>query len=213
MSPDSAATLKDSDGDGLPDNVEMRGWLVTVHNIDGTTTTRGVTSDPFVKDTDGDGLSDAQEANLRFDPRSPDTDDDQLSDYAEFNETYSNGLDQDTDRDTLDDFVEYSFFKTSPVLADSDGDQMSDSDEILANRNPRVSDLPRPEITVGDINLQLDVHFTETNAKESRDLETRSVTSTLSTSESKSLTRQYTANVEAKMHAEIETGFEMGSDG
>ncbi len=160
----------DTDGDGLADNIEMRGWIVTVRNVDGTTMLRGVTSDPLVADTDGDGLNDAQEANLRFDPRSIDTDDDQINDYAEFNEVYSNGLDQDTDDDGLDDYLEFAFFHTSPLFVDTDGDQISDANEIIGNRNPRVSDLPRPEITVGEVNLQLNVKFTESNAQQRREL-------------------------------------------
>ncbi len=113
----------DSDGDGLSDNAEMRGWMVTVQGVDKTVSSRAATSDPTVPDTDGDGLWDAQEANLRIDPRAADTDDDQLNDYAEFNEVYSNALDQDSDDDTLDDSLEFLFFHTSPLLKDTDGDQ------------------------------------------------------------------------------------------
>lgn len=191
----------DADGDGLADNIEMRGWIVTVRNVDGTTSSRGVTSDPLVADTDGDGLNDAQEANLRFDPRSIDTDDDQINDYAEFNEVYSNGLDQDTDRDSLDDFLEFAFFHTSPLFEDTDGDQISDANEIIGSRNPRVSDLPRPEITVGEVNLQLNVKFTESNAQQRRELETKSVSTTLSASTSQTYTRQDTVNTEVHLDA------------
>ena len=193
----------DSDGDGLSDNAEMRGWIVTIKSVDGTTTSRGVTSDPAVEDTDGDGLNDAQEANLRYDPRNSDTDDDQINDYAEFNEVYTNGLDQDSDDDTLDDFLEFAFFHTSPLFADTDGDQTDDFDEIIGSRNARVADLPRPEITVGEVNLQLNVKFTETNNQERRDLETKAVTSTLTASDRQTFTRQDTVNVEA--HFDIGT--------
>jgi hypothetical protein len=197
-------TLVDTDGDGLFDHEEQRGWTVNITAADGSVFSRTVTSDIRLADTDGDGLSDYQEANLGFDPRAIDTDADQLSDYAEFNEIFSNGLAQDTDGDSLDDFVEFAFFKTSPVFADTDGDQIGDGDEVVGNRNPRVSDLPRPEIEVGAVNLQMDVRFSESNAKEARDLETRSVATTLAQSESRSLSRQHTANVEAKL------GFEAG---
>src|SRR5262249_52302304 len=61
--PKAGSTLLDTDGDGLTDNEEMRGWFVSVQQVDGTTWTRGVTSDPTEADTDGDGLSDSQEAN------------------------------------------------------------------------------------------------------------------------------------------------------
>jgi hypothetical protein len=199
----------DSDGDGLADNVEIRGWIVTVTSVDGTKSSRGVTSDPSVADSDGDGLGDAQEANLRFDPRTEDTDDDQIDDYAEFNEVYSNGLDQDSDNDTLDDFLEFTFFRTSPLFADTDGDQISDANEIIGNRNPRVSDLPRPEISIGAVNMQLDVKFTESNAQQRRDLETKSISSSLATSNTQSYSRSDTANVE--LH--IESGYEPGANG
>ena len=202
-------TLVDTDGDGLTDDVEQKGWQVTVQNVDGTVTTRTVTGDIRLADTDGDGLGDAQEYNLHFDPRSADTDGDQLSDYSEFNEVFSNGLSQDSDGDGIDDYAEFTFFKTSPVFADSDGDQISDGDEINGNRNPLVSDLPRPEVEVGAVNLQLDVRFSESNAQQSRDLESRSVASTLIQSESRSLSRQSTVALEAKLS--VEAGFGDGS--
>ncbi|MFN0096745.1 MAG: hypothetical protein ACKVVT_18460, partial [Dehalococcoidia bacterium] len=182
----------DSDGDGLSDNKEMRGWIVTIHLLDGTTSARGSTSDPASADSDGEGLGDAQEANLRFDARDPDSDDDQLSDYAEFNEIYSNGLDQDSDNDTLDDFLEFTFFFTSPLFADTDGDQIKDGDEVIGSRNPRVADLPRPEISVGSVNLQLDVEFSETKDDQRRELETKSIASTLTQSSRQTHTRSDT---------------------
>lgn len=208
--PPNVIELHDTDGDGLMDNVELRGWPVTVKNVDGLITTRHVTSDPMLADTDGDGLSDSQEANIRFDPRAGDSDDDQISDYTEFNEVYSNGLDQDTDGDGLDDGSEWGFYLTSPIFMDSDGDQIADADEIIGNRNPRVSDLPRPEIEVGDINLRLNVQYSESNAQERRDLETRATSTTLSASQSQTHSRQYSWNVEAKFEGGfggLETGW------
>ena len=58
----------DSDGDGLPDVIELGEWR----------------SDPENPDTDGDGLIDGDEVNL-YDssPVEPDTDFDGLSDYDE----------------------------------------------------------------------------------------------------------------------------------
>jgi hypothetical protein len=218
-SPPSGMQIVDSDGDGLSDNVEVRGWTVHITLLNGTTITRQVTSNPgdstlpvnhpinvSARDADGDGLWDAQELNIGTDPRAADTDGDQLNDWAEFNEIYSDPTNQDSDGDALDDFLEFAFFKTSPVFADSDGDQIDDGDEILGNRNARVSDLPRPEIEVGAINLQLDVRFSESNTRESRDLETRSITSTLEQSESRTLTRQYTGTIEAHLGNEVGVG-------
>lgn len=206
--PPSGTQIVDTDGDGLSDNVEVRGWTVTVTLLNGSTSTRQVTSDPNNRDADGDNLWDAQELNIGIDPRSADTDGDQLNDFAEFNEIYSDPTNQDSDGDSLDDFLEFAFFKTSPVFADTDGDQLKDAYEIFSNRNPRVSDLPRPEVAVGEVNLVLDVRFTETNDQQSRELETRQVTSKLSQSEKQAFTLSHTVNVEAH----IETGFGDGAE-
>jgi hypothetical protein len=174
----------DSDGDGLTDHREQLGWTVFVTALDGTVTTRGVSSDPFCIDTDGDGLWDVEEAKLRLDPRNPDTDDDELTDAQEWNEIYSDPTSHDSDGDSLGDSWEYNFWYTSPVQADTDGDQLGDGEEVLlANRNARVADLPAPAIEVGDINLQLDVRFMETTSTETRELEAKSVSSTLAQSD------------------------------
>jgi hypothetical protein len=76
----------DSDGDGLTDAEEERGWTVTIDLI-GRREVRHVTSDPAVDDTDGDGLLDVYEYVLGGDPRSPDTDGDGLTDCQEVRHT------------------------------------------------------------------------------------------------------------------------------
>ncbi len=209
----SETDLVDTDGDGLTDNVELNGWPVVIkllgtHSVtqpNGTVVqvqnevTRWVTSDPLLADTDADGLGDAQEYNTGFDPRRPDTDGDQLTDYVEWNEIFSDATNQDTDQDGLDDYLETSFLHSSPDFADTDGDQIADGDELLGNRNMLVSDLPRPEISVGGVNLQLDVRFTETHDQEQRDLETRQISTTLTNSSSLSHTRDDTVTVEAHL--------------
>ena len=161
-------STQDTDGDGLPDHVEQRGWPVTVEltNRDGVFDRRGsqerdVTSDPTVADTDGDGIDDFTERELATDPRNPDTDGDGINDEREFNLFFSNPIDQDSDEDQLDDYLEVSLYKTSPILADTDGDGLDDDVEILElNRDPRVADLPEWNIELGDIRLQIDERYT-----------------------------------------------------
>ncbi len=179
--------------------------VVNVVQADGTIRSRQVTSDTRLSDTDYDGLSDAEEFRLGSDPRSADTDGDQLSDYAEFNELYSNLLSRDTDGDSLDDYSEFQFYKTSPNFRDTDGDQISDGDEILANRNPRVSDLPRPNISVGQMNLKLDVRFEETSQTQRRDLETKSVSATIS-SDVKTINTTNRMNMQ-EGHSSVKTAY------
>ncbi len=175
--------VEDTDEDGLPDHVEQRGWRVTVKLASGETRSWWVTSDPREADTDGDDLSDAVELQLASDPRNADTDGDLLSDFQEYNEIFSDHLKQDSDGDGVDDGTEFVGIGSSPTHADTDGDGISDGDEIIsANRNPLVADLPTPTIEIGDINLALDVRFTETTSTGTRELQSKSVTSTLSQS-------------------------------
>jgi hypothetical protein len=195
------ATLVDTDGDGLTDNEEQRGWSVTFRNADGTFATRFVTSDIYLIDSDADGFPDNVENQLKIDPRDQDTDDDLITDWQEYNEVFSDHLNADTDRDGVDDGTEFIGVHSSPLFADSDGDQIDDGTEIGLGgyRNVRVADLPRTEITVGEVKLELDVRFSESNAQESRDLETRTATTTLTRSDRQAFSRSDTVNVEAHM--------------
>lgn len=163
---------QDTDGDGLPDHIEQRGWVTTIELTarDGlfdrrTGQAREVTSDPYIADTDGDGLSDLTERELQSDPRDPDTDGDGLSDEREFNYFLSSPIDQDTDEDQLDDLLEVTLYKTSPLLADTDGDGLDDDVEILElNRSARVADLPRWDLEIGEIKVQIDERYTYTDS-------------------------------------------------
>ncbi|MFY4730082.1 fibronectin type III domain-containing protein, partial [Nitrospira sp. BLG_2] len=155
----------DTDGDGLTDAEEQRGWKVEVELVakDGTPNSRqfiqrDVTSNPLTPDTDLDGLSDSLEKQLATDPRDKDTDDDLVLDEREYNLYYTNLLDQDSDNDGIDEQLEITFFHTSPIMADTDGDQMSDSEELFErSRNPLLAELPVPQITVEDIALELNI--------------------------------------------------------
>ncbi|MBT8093932.1 MAG: hypothetical protein KJP08_03905 [Gammaproteobacteria bacterium] len=182
--PPSGSENVDSDGDGLSDADEQRGWVVTIVSADGTTISLEVTSDPFRADTDGDGISDADEFQAGYSPRSTDTDGDTLTDYVEWNVILSNGLNQDTDGDGLQDGAEFNVFRTSPILADTDGDQMSDPEEISAgNRDPLISDLPSPRIDIGNVNLQLDTRFSFTSEQGEAVTEDTTVESSITRSE------------------------------
>lgn len=203
----------DSDGDGLTDAEEQAGWSVRIRLGDGRIETRVVTSDPFLADTDGDGVSDVDERTYGTDPRSPDTDRDGLTDFQELNQIYSEPTDQDTDGDGVLDGLEFGFFRTSPLLADTDGDQLLDGDEVvLANRNPRVADLPAPSIEVGAVDLSLDTRFTATSAEGTRELESKTTSSTLSQTDGQSYsnTDSNTHEFFAKASAGVE--YSLGGD-
>jgi len=203
----------DADDDGLSDAAEQAGWTVTVRLANGETTRKQVTSDPNVADTDGDGLSDADERAYLTNPRAGDTDGDQLSDYWELNYVYSDPTNQDGDGDGLMDGLEWWFFRTSPNLADTDGDQIDDGDEInLGNRNPRLADLPRPGIEIGEVDLQLDVRFSATSQRGTRELESNSYSSTLSQSEAKSTSNTDSNTQSFSIKAGVEIGWKAGVD-
>jgi hypothetical protein len=72
-------TLSDTDGDGLFDNVELAGWIVSVIGED----PRPVKPDPTKPDTDDDGLNDSLERASLLDPTKSDTDGDGSSDKKE----------------------------------------------------------------------------------------------------------------------------------
>lgn len=75
-----SGSQSDSDKDGVPDDVETKGWKIVVHTVNGQED-RSVKSDPNNPDTDGDGLRDGQELrDTNTDPSNPDTDGDGLLD-------------------------------------------------------------------------------------------------------------------------------------
>jgi len=207
--PPSANSLVDSDGDGIPDHIELRGYVVTVVNGNGQAVAIEVTSDPTQVDSDLDGLDDLVEKQINTNPRTPDTDGDGVSDYDEFNVYYTSPLHQDTDADGLDDNLEIYFFKTSGLLDDTDGDGLLDGDEIIAgNRNPRIADLPQPAISIGEMALRLDTRFAYTDTEGVSQTIEQTNTATLTQSEQRTFS---TSDTETMQHV-IEAGFEGGLD-
>ena len=212
--PPSGAELVDTDGDGLSDNEEQSGWTVWFTTVTGDRFTREVTSSPLLADTDLDGLTDATEAQLRLDPRDRDTDDDTLTDWQEYNEIFSDPLNQDGDGDTIDDATEWYFFKTSPVHPDTDGDQIPDNVEVVSgNFNARVADLPLPAIEVGAVNLLLDARFTATSSQGTRTLESKSVQSTLTQTDSQTYSNSDANTEENTIKVGFEIGYNVGTTG
>ena len=213
--PPSGSDLVDSDGDGLTDNEEQRGWLVVVQLSNGQFEERQVTSDPANADTDGDGLEDNVEKRLRTDARDSDTDDDLLHDREELFDYFSSAITQDTDGDGINDGSEILFFKTSPILTDTDGDQFPDNIEVgLANRNPRIADLPRPRISIGNVNLALDTRFSFTDTTGQSQQTTESTSASLKQSDSQTFSTSEedttSATIEVSEQLEVEANFPKG---
>lgn len=110
---------RDTDADGLPDQIEEDGW----HTADGAV----YATDPRLADTDGDGLTDGEEAGAVV------SGDDEVVVYA----GPSDPTNSDTDADGLDDRAETAGWltvqgithTTDPARPDTDGDQLSDGDE------------------------------------------------------------------------------------
>lgn len=195
----------DSDSDGLTDDEEQKGWDVSVRLPSGEVSTSEVTSDPYEPDTDEDGVPDGVEKARGMDPRAPDTDGDSLTDDLEIYVLFSSPNAADTDGDGLLDPVEVNVFGTNPLRADTDGDRFLDGDEVVTDaRNPRIADMPRLEIRVGSVDLQLDVVFEERTAEGTRVLDTRTVDTTLTQSQESSLNRESSSTIEWFVNAGAE---------
>ena len=119
----------DSDGDGIPDAVEIE------HRLDPATS--DATADP-----DQDGLGNAAELAAGTDPHEADTDHDGLLDGEE---TITDPLDPDSDDDGLrdGDEVHGNPFPSNPMLIDSDSDGRDDPTELAAGTDPQnPADVP-----------------------------------------------------------------------
>jgi hypothetical protein len=211
----------DSDGDGLTDGEEQRGWVVLVElstrrgeHDEREIIRRDVTSNPFQPDTDRDGLNDALEKQIDTDPRDKDTDDDQVPDEREYNLHYSNPVDQDSDDDDIDDFLEIDLFLTSAIMADTDGDQMSDAEELYErSRNPLIADLPLPQVLVDEISLELEVKSSYTDEESQTQSMSETTSATFTDSRTNSLGTSSTNSTESENTFGQKIGAEGGSAG
>jgi subtilisin family serine protease len=131
----SDAHAADSDGDGLPDGVEV--------DVHGTS--------PVAADSDADGLTDAEElGDLGTDPRLADTDGDELSDGEELQTALTDPLDADSDDDGAQDGWELEY-QLDPRNAqdgggDNDADGLTNAQEFAAGSNPNERDSDGDEL-------------------------------------------------------------------
>ena len=141
---------EDSDGDTIPDIVELYGLKPNGQPIN---------TDPFKKDTDGDGLDDNIELNFvtekltsavsmveyysaigySSDPTMPDADSDNVDDYLE-SLLGTNPNSKDTDGDGLSDGKEVQLW-FDPLNPNPDGDSFNDYEEYINGTDPFSYDL------------------------------------------------------------------------
>ena len=126
--PDDLDYSKDTDKDGLPDDLEDY-----------------IGTDKNKKDTDGDGVDDYCELVLETDPLTPDSngnndfDGDGLTNAKE-SQIGTDPTNRDTDLDGLTDGAEVNLHGTDPKNSDTDGDGICDAGEISLGSNPNKKD-------------------------------------------------------------------------
>jgi len=146
----------DSDGDGIPDELEVALGMnpdnpadaLEDFDFDGLNNAEEVAlgTDIENEDTDSDGLADGAEVALGTDPLDADSDDDGLIDGLESNpgsdddgDGAINALDPDRDNDGLSDGVEQTIAGNPNSAApdgDADNDGLTNIDEVARGTNP-----------------------------------------------------------------------------
>jgi len=161
---------KDTDGDGINDNVDACPGLSEDYNGyqdedgcpdadhvdsdgDGLTDREELVeqlTDPHDPDTDDDGLDDGHEISIGTDPRNTDTDFDGLEDGKEV-VIGTDPNDSDTDDDGLEDGDEVHQYQTNPLVADTDSDGLEDGLEVQGiDTNPTKFDTDGDGLGDGD---------------------------------------------------------------
>ena len=108
---------EDTDGDGIPDIVEIQGMRV------GLFYDKLIYTDPYNPDTDGDGLLDGEEIGKAIEINI-------LGHTHRYYPMYSNPTMYDTDGDGVSDYDERRIYGIDPFSVDTDYDGLSDGFEV-----------------------------------------------------------------------------------
>lgn len=135
---------QDSDGDGISDQAEENGWQITVYNIDGSSESKRVYSNPNKVDTDDDGLNDYEEMMALTNPSNPDTDGDGIDDGDEkeygTSPVHFDSWVIDVKGESKRVFANYSKQGNIATQFDSDFDGLNDFEEYEKGSNPSKKD-------------------------------------------------------------------------
>lgn len=143
-------TLDDTDGDGVSDLLEVRGysWDSEISQFVINREASGFTSNPLKKDSDDDGIEDLDEVRSGTNPLNTDTDGDGLSDREEQNGG-TNPLREDTDGDGFSDYEEVTAIPSSDP---NDPDNRPAPGQLVP-RNPNMHNRVQFERQQSDVTI------------------------------------------------------------